>query len=248
LATSHTLFGFTVFFVRRAGYGETPQKQSLSIKDHARHLAVLAAEAGVHSLHLVGHSSSGLIALQLASDHPELVHSLTLIEPAPCGPLQAPAFAELAERFIGPAMTQFAAGNVEDAFDSFMRGVCGDEYRDVIERRLGRRGYEQALRESTFFFRDEVPACMQWQLAPDDASRIRQPVLILEGAEGRKQGPFSEQVTELALRLLPHAEVALIEGTNHMMPLQNPDAVGNAIASFVRRYPILTAASTTNHQ
>jgi len=238
MAASHTLSGFTVILVRRAGYGENSPKRSLSLKDHARHLAALAADASVQSLHLVGHSSGGLIALQLASDHPELVHSLTLIEPAPCGPLQAPAFAELAERFVGPAMAQFAAGNGEGAFDSFMRGVCGDAYREVIERRLGRPGFEQALRESTFFFRDEVPACMQWQFAPDDASRIRQPVLILEGAEGRKQGPFSEQVTELAVRLLPHAEVALIEGTNHMMPLQAPDAVGNAISSFVRRHPI----------
>ena len=248
MAASHTLSGFAVVLVRRAGYGENSPKRSLSLKDHARHLAVLAAEAGVYSLHLVGHSSGGLIALQLASDHPELVHSLTLIEPAPCGPLQAPAFAELAERFIGPAMAQFAVGNVEDAFDSFMRGVCGDAYRDVIERQLGRNGYEQALRESIFFFRDEARAAMQWQFSPADASRIRQPVLILEGAEGRKQGPFSEQVTELALKLLPHAEVALIEGTNHMMPLQNPHAVGSAIASFVRRYPILIAASTTNQQ
>jgi len=129
-----------------------------------------------------------------------------------------------------------------------MRGVCGDAYREVIERQLGRRGYEQALKESIFFFRDEARAAMQWQFSPDDASRIRQPVLILEGAEGRKQGPFSEQVTELALKLLRHAEVALIKGTNHMMPLQDPDALGNAIAGFVRRYPILTATSTTNQQ
>ena len=245
MAASDALSGFTLILVRRAGYGESAPKQKLSLKDHASHLSALAANVGVQSLHLVGHSSGGLIALQLASDHPELVHSLTLIEPAPCGPLQAPAFAELAERFVGPAMAQFAVGNVEDAFDRFMRGVCGDAYREVIERQLGRPGYEQALRESTFFFRDEVPACMQWQFSPADASRIRQSVLILEGAEGRKQGPFSEQVTELALKLLPHAEVAVIEGTNHMMPLQDPDGVGRAIASFVRRCPILSAVSTT---
>jgi len=221
-------------------------KQSLTLKDHARHLVALAEEAGMQNLHLVGHSSGGLIALQLASDHPDLVHSLTLIEPAPCRPLQAPASADLVERFVRPAMAHFAAGNIEDALDAFMRGVCGDAYGEVIERQLGWLGYEQALRESAFFFRDEVPACMQWQFSAADASRIRQPVLILEGAEGRKQGPFSEQVTELAQKLLPHAEVALIAGTNHMMPLQDPDAVGNAISSFARRFPMLTAASTTN--
>jgi pimeloyl-ACP methyl ester carboxylesterase len=248
LAASQTLSAFTVFLVRRAGYGQNSPKQSLSVKDHARHLAALAADVGVRSLHVLGHSFSGLIALQLASDHPDLVHSLTLIEPAPCGPLQPPAFADLSERFVGPAMGQFAAGDVQSAFDNFMRGVCGEAYREVIERQLGRPGYEQALRESTFFFRDEARAAMQWQFSPADASRIQQPVLILEGAEGRKQGPFSKQVTELAMKLLPHAEVALIEGTNHMMPLQNPHAVGSAIASFVRRYPILIAASTTNQQ
>jgi pimeloyl-ACP methyl ester carboxylesterase len=238
MATSHTLSGFTVILVRRAGYGKDSPKRSLSLKDHACHHAALARDAGMQGLHLVGHSSGGLIALQLASDHPDLVHSLTLIEPAPCGPLQAPAFAEIVEQFVGPAMAQFAAGDVQSAFDSFMRGVCGNAYREVIERQLGRPGFEQALRESTFFFRDEVPAAMQWQFSPANASRIRQPVLILEGAEGRNQGPFSGQVTELALKLLPHAEVVLIEGTNHMMPLQDPDAVGDAISSFVRRYPM----------
>jgi len=40
------------------------------------------------------------------------------------------------------------------------------------------------------------------------------PVLIMEGAERRSHGEFlAKQVTELTLKkLLPHAEVALIEG------------------------------------
>jgi len=160
-----------------------------------------------------------------------------LIEPAACGPFQVPAFAELGERFVGPAMSAFAAGDLPGAFDTFTGGVCGDQSREIIEHNLGRAGYEQAVRESSFFFRDEVPACMQWQFG-STAAVIRQPVLVLEGGDGRKAGLLSQQVTEVTTTLLPQAEVALIEGTNHMLPLQDPDALGEALARFVRRHPI----------
>jgi pimeloyl-ACP methyl ester carboxylesterase len=49
---------------------------------------------------------------------------------------------------------------------------------------------------------------------------------------------FPQQVTEVTTTLLPQAEVALIADTNHMLPLQDPDALGEAVASFVRRHPI----------
>jgi len=241
LAASKTLDGFRVIRVRRAGYGPNAPKHSLTLQDHARHLAALADFLGVKKLHFVGHSSSGQIGLHLASDDPELVRSLILLEPAPCGPLQAPAATELGERFVGPALASFAAGNLDAAFDSFMRGVCGNAYREVIEESLGRAGYEQAVRQSSFFFRDEVPATMRWQFGRSEAARIRQPVLIVEGGEGRKHGLLSQEVTELALKLLPHAEVTIIEGVNHSLPLQNPHALGQVVASFARRHPILTA-------
>jgi pimeloyl-ACP methyl ester carboxylesterase len=247
MAESHALDGFRVIRVRRAGYGRNAPKRPLTLQDHANHLAALAAHLGLEAVHLVGHSSSALIGLDMAIDHPKVVRSLILMEPAPCGPLQAPAAAELFERFLGPAMSAFADGNLEGAFDSFMRGVCGDKYREVIEKSLGRAGYEQAVRESDFFFRDETGAAMHWQFGPAKAARVQQPVLIVEGAEGRKQGPFSQQVTELTQKLLPHAEVELIEGVNHALPLQNPDGVAQVVASYARRHPIAIASVGTGH-
>ncbi len=237
LAASPALDGLRVIRVRRAGYGAKTPASHLSIHDHASHLAALADLLELDAMHVVGHSSGALIAFQLANDRPTLVHSLTLVEAAPCGPFQVPAFAEVGERFVGPAMGAFAAGDLQGAFDTFMRGVCGDRSREIIERTLGREGYEQAVRESTFFFRDEVRACMQWQVV-STAEPIRQPVLILEGGDGRKAGVLSQQVTEVSTTLLPQAEVALIANTNHMLPLQDPDALGEAIAGSVRRHSI----------
>jgi pimeloyl-ACP methyl ester carboxylesterase len=39
-----------------------------------------------------------------------------------------------------------------------------------------------------------------------------------------------------ARKRLPHAEIATVDGTNHMMPLQDPDAVGHLIQAFVMRH------------
>ncbi len=76
---------------------------------------------------------------------------------------------------------------------------------------------------------------MQWQFSGDIAAKVRQPVLVIEGAAGRNEGLLSQQVTELTLKLLPHSEVLLVQGSNHMLPLQDPEALGTAIKHFIDR-------------
>lgn len=230
--------GFRVIRVRRAGYGPKPPATSVSLQDHARHLADLLAVLNISRAHVAGHSSGALIALQLAADHPALVQTLALIEPAPAGPFQVPAFAELAQRYIGPAMGAFASGDLATAFHNFLLGVGGAEYRAVIERSLGSGALDQAHQESRFFFGQEVPAAMQWAFAPAQASQLNLPVLVVEGAAGREAGPLSRQVTEAALRLFPRAELSLIEGANHLVPLQEPQALAHALAGFASRHAI----------
>src|SRR3954471_671353 len=68
LAASQTLDGFRVIRVRRAGYGESVPASHLTIRDHARHLTALADTLGLDTVHLVGHSSSALIAIQMAAE------------------------------------------------------------------------------------------------------------------------------------------------------------------------------------
>lgn len=222
LSLNSSLDGFRVVRVRRAGYGSATPETSLSIAAHADHLSQLADLLHIEKVHLAGHSSGALIALSLAASQPDSVQTLTLIEPAACGPFQAPAIAEIGERFVGPATGYFAEGNTTAAFEFFMRGVCGEHYREVFERTLGVNGYSRAIAESAYFFRDEVPAAMQWQFGEEDARKVNCPVLLVEGAAGRHEGLLSQQGTELAIKLFPRSEVALVDGCNHMLPLQSP--------------------------
>lgn len=240
VSASPTLNDFRVIRVRRPGYGPTPPARHLTLGDHAHVVAALADRLALRRIHWVGHSSSCQMGLELAIARPDLIQTLILLEPAALGGFTVPASEELGRRFAGPAMEAFATGDVEAAFDTFMRGVCGDGHRAVTEGRLGPRARERALRDAAFFFRDELPAVVESRFEVAEGARVQAPVLVVEGGESRRLGPLSHQITALATTLLPHAEVVTLAGVNHQMPLQDPDAVGRVIAAFARQHPIST--------
>src|SRR6266542_5288728 len=74
---------YRVIRYHRRGYaGSTHPLEPLSISEQASDAAGLLRVLGVDTAHVVGHSYGGVVALQLARDAPEVVHSLVLEEPA----------------------------------------------------------------------------------------------------------------------------------------------------------------------
>jgi pimeloyl-ACP methyl ester carboxylesterase len=67
---------------RRGFAGSTHPNGPLSIAQQAADCRAFMGQVGLQCAHIVGHSYGGAIALQLALDAPESVHSLALLEPA----------------------------------------------------------------------------------------------------------------------------------------------------------------------
>jgi pimeloyl-ACP methyl ester carboxylesterase len=234
VSESDGLSGFRIVRLRRAGYGQSQPAGHLTLGDHARHAAALAEWlCPGERIHWVGHSSSCQIGLALAIERPMLLNSLVLLEPSAAGAFQVPASTALGP-FLGDAMAAFQKGDVATAFDSFMRGVCGDDYREIIEERLGATGVKNAIRESTYFFRDEISAVVEFQFGTAEADKIHQPVLCIEGgSQPAHLKDMSGQISQRALELLPQTDIVIIPNVNHALPLQDPAAVAGAIAPFI---------------
>jgi pimeloyl-ACP methyl ester carboxylesterase len=66
---------------RRGFGGSTHLQAPVSTADQAVDARAVLRQLGVERAHVVGHSYGGAIALQLALDAPEAVHSLALLEP-----------------------------------------------------------------------------------------------------------------------------------------------------------------------
>ena len=234
LAASPVLDGFRVIRLRRAGYlSGPPPARHLTLRDHARHAAALLDALGVPAAHVCGLSSSCLINLQLAMDRPASVASLTLMDPAPGAVLQAPSQQNFTSSVARPALAAAAAGDAGSAFDIWMGGVDSG-YQSVLEASLGSDGYQRAVAQSRFFFADELPAVREWALDEDRAANLAKPVLLVLGANSP---PNFHDMVDLLAGVLPDAQIVTLGGVGHLMPLQDPEAVGRLIADFARRHP-----------
>jgi pimeloyl-ACP methyl ester carboxylesterase len=217
---------YTLLTYHRVGYaGSSRVDGNAGIADQARQLAALLRHAGLERVHLVGHSSGALIAIQLALDEPGSVRSLTLLEAAlPIAGTGSPG--------IASAISIYQSGNREAAIDAFLRAVAGDEYREIVDRALPGAIRRAALDADTFF-EHELPAVRKWTFETADAHRLRMPVLVVVGGRSAEISPIWRQRHEHLMRLIPRAQSFVLPGATHLLHLENADAMAERLADFV---------------
>jgi pimeloyl-ACP methyl ester carboxylesterase len=209
----------------------------VSLVQQAAHCRSLMSHLGIERAHIVGQSSSGNIALQLALDAPDAVHSLAILEPA----LYSVPSVQTSRAFVGAAIQLYRAGDKAGAIDTFLQGVCGPDYRPVLDRALP-GAFDQHVADAETFFGQELPALQQWSFTREDARRITQPVLAVIGAKSQELDPIWGERQELLLTWLPNVEPFVLPDAGHLLQIQNPRGMAEGLAAFFARHP-LSAAS-----
>jgi pimeloyl-ACP methyl ester carboxylesterase len=225
------LANYRVVRYHRRGYAgsSAPASTDRQSADAADAVALLR-RLGIERAHIVGHSGGGRIALQLTLDAPEVVHSLTLIEPSGLGPVPgASAFAEEVGR---AAQERYRAGDAAGAVDIFLRAVLGPNWRAEIARTLP-GAPEQAVRDAPADF-GGPPSTAPRYFDKEQLARISRPVLYVWGTE---TFPIVKEVSQQIHSWIPRAEVHAVPGVGHGLPTQEPRAVAGIIADFLRRHP-----------
>jgi pimeloyl-ACP methyl ester carboxylesterase len=229
LADHHLLLRYD-----RVGFcGSVRLEGPVSMAEHAAHCVLLMRRLGIERAHIAGHSSSALIALQLALDFPDAVLTLALLEPArPVPP--TPEQAQFVQEFVAPALQRYHAGDRAGAVDTFARGVFGSGYREPLERGLP-GVFEQAVADADAFFGQELPALQAWSFTQEEATRITQPVL---GVLGENTAPTFPDRLDLLFSWLPNAERFELAGATHLLHLQQPRELAEGLAAFYARHPL----------
>jgi pimeloyl-ACP methyl ester carboxylesterase len=205
----------------------------VSLAQHAAHCRSLMRHLGIERAHVVGHSSSGNVALQLALDAPDAVHSLAILEPA----LYSVPSAQTSRGFVGTAVQLYRTGDKAGAIDAFLRGVCGPGYRAVLDQALP-GAFDQHVADADTFFGQELPALQQWSFTREDARRIAQPVLAVIGARSPELDPIWMERQELLLSWLPNVEPFVLPAATHLLQVQNPRGMAEGLTTFFARHPI----------
>jgi pimeloyl-ACP methyl ester carboxylesterase/Tfp pilus assembly protein PilF len=211
----------------RAGYaGSGRVTGPIDFAQEALHCRSLLRYLGIARAHVVGHSSSAMIALKLALDAPDTVASLGLLEPALMAVPSPPE--------VPRAIELYRAGDKPTAVDTFFRGTCGDDYRAKLDRTLP-GAFDRALAGADRFFGQELPALRQMSFGPDEAKRVTQPALAVMGA---KTGEKHRQRRDLMLQWLPSVEPFVLPDAGHLLHLENPRGLAEGLSSFFARHPI----------
>lgn len=181
-------------------------------------LAVLDA-AGVDRAHVVGTSLGGMIAQELAAQHPERVDRLVLMSTTPGGSDAVPMPAVTVE-LLGRAATMAPA----EALLAFVVNALGEAPDpELVDRILSRRlanpqdpsGWQAQAVAGTTFELGETP--------------ITVPTLVMHGTEDRVVDVGNADVLG---RRIPGSQVVTIPG-GHLMFWEDPGGVSSLITDFL---------------
>ncbi|MEH6644606.1 alpha/beta fold hydrolase [Sulfitobacter sp.] len=181
---------------------------------------------------LIGHSFGATVALRLAVENPELVRSLTLIEPVffAVAAADEPGFIQEYKRGNAEMDAAFASGDEREAARVFNRGWGGGTPWDELPERLREhltRLVHFVPASSEFLFKDSAG-----MLAPGRLAQATMPTLLLEG----DQSPALSAKVNIALqKRLPDAERVVIKGVGHMLPVTHPETVVEPIRALLAR-------------
>jgi pimeloyl-ACP methyl ester carboxylesterase len=200
----------------------------VSIGEHAADAAALLEHLGVRRAHIAGHSTGASIGAQLALDHPEKVHTLTLLEPTLLSLPLGGAFLKAA----GPVFEAYGSGDHSGAFAMFVAAASGLDWatcRALLEERIP-GVVTQSIKDADTFFGVELPALTEWEFGSDQAAAIHRPVLSVLGAETQ---PLWVEIADFLRASLPYVEECTIDGVGHLLQIQQPQPVARAIAQFL---------------
>jgi 3-oxoadipate enol-lactonase len=212
---------YTVVAYDVRGHGRTDKPAGrYSISQFAADAARLIAKLELGPVHVMGLSMGGMIAFQLAVDHPELVRSLIIVN---SGPEMIPRtwrekLAIAQRRLIVRMMGMRKMGRV--LAERLLPSPGQAALRATFEERWARndkRAYMRALN-----------ALVGWSVLAELPS-IACPVLVVSADQDYTPVAWKQAYTSR----MPHAALVVIPQARHLLPIERPEPFNDAVIQFL---------------
>jgi pimeloyl-ACP methyl ester carboxylesterase len=208
--------------VGRTGVSPGPYPIEIMAEDA---VAVLDA-AGVERAHVLGASMGGLIAQEVALRYPERVRSLILGCTLAGGEHAVPA--EPAAMEMAAARATMAPAEAAEVAVPFV--YAKGTPRSVIDEDIRVR---MAVPTTPDGYTNQFLGVIAWQGSGDRLSQLAVPTLVIHGREDRLVNPAN---AEVLARLIPHAEVVMLDDASHIFFSEQPEASAKAVLGFLERH------------
>jgi pimeloyl-ACP methyl ester carboxylesterase len=194
------------------GHGRSALPGRDSIVGYAQFVTELVSQLGLKQVVLVGHSMGGAIAQTMAWEQPNWLRGLVLCGTAAQMPVSSAILDQVLVDF--PAVVEIMVKY------QWVREIP-DEVRQISRQKL--------LKNRPEVLYGDYVACHQFN-GREKLLLITVPVLVL-GATSDKMTPFPE--SEYLQIHLPQAQLVALAGAGHMLMLERPTAVAEAVSHFL---------------
>lgn len=216
------LRGETVYTLDLPGHGLSQPPGRQTVDGYADDILQFMNELGIQSAVLGGISMGSAIALTLALDHPKRISGLMLIG----GGAKMRVALPILETIGDPKTFESAADAVNSDFFS------ASASQDLL--RLSRQGL---LKTEPSVLLDDFLACNQFDVT-DRLKELTMPVLVMCGMEDKMMPP---KYSEFLRDNLSNTQLFIIEQAGHMVQLEQPNFVADAMKQFLDEIPLHSA-------
>ena len=222
------LDGYRCIAVDLVGHGRSPSPDDLarySVEAMADAVAGFVSGEPDWPCHVVGYSMGGRVALALASAHPEICRSLTLIS-ATAGIEDAAERAQrrkadqaLADRIDHHGLARF--------IDEWLDQPMWDSLRASLGPKAWQASIGQRLRSDPTGLANSLRAVGTGSMTPlwDRLADLDVPTLVMCGELDAKFVAIGHEMNDL----LPASELVVLASAGHAAHLEDPDACATAI-------------------
>jgi pimeloyl-ACP methyl ester carboxylesterase len=212
--------GFNVLALDLPGHGKSAGPALSSIQGMAAWAVGLLDAVGIEKATLIGHSMGSLIALEMAASAPQRVEKLVLI---------ATAFPmKVSDALLNTARVHDHAAL--EMINVWSHSADGQTGGNRVPGQWIMGGSMRLLERTAEPLYNDFDACNQYANGVDSAAKVACPALMILGsrdlmAPPRSAKPLAEKLGNL--------RSVTIEGSGHDLMIEQPDAVLDALISFI---------------
>lgn len=216
-----------------------------TVENNSADLVDLIEELGVSPVHLVGHSYGGFAAAYCASTNPNLIRTLTLIEPAVSTMLLRNRKSKsefLGLLFSHPSIAisaaKFQRGSLDPSLKAFRQGDFDAALRLNLDGIMNQHGAFEQLAEPVRAMTKENERTVGELMAEvpafgrEEASKIFAPTLLIHGTDSPK---VLHAIVDRLGRAIPRSEISTISGAAHFPHLEKPQEFNELVLGFLSK-------------
>jgi pimeloyl-ACP methyl ester carboxylesterase len=197
---------YRVIVPERYGHGRTADVDGpITYENMAQHTIGLIDALGIESADLAGWSDGALVALLVALRRPKLVRKLVLIDQYVC------------------------LSGAADGYEAFMERLTVDTAPPMLREMYSALSPDGPEHFPVVFDKLHAAWTAETGIDVSDLGNVAAPTLVLYGDDG---GVMLEHAADV-YRALPDAQLAIVPGTSHGLPIEKPHIVNELIIDFL---------------